>query len=77
MLVNDVHHNGSLLFKAGDIVRVAPGRMTDDQGRKFMENPSLIVGKTIKFKFFPKGGKDKPRFPTFQSIRAKADMVTA
>lgn len=76
MLVNDVHHNGSLLFKAGDIVRVAPGRMTDDQGRKFMENPSLIVGKTIKFKFFPKGGKDKPRFPTFQSIRAKADMVT-
>lgn len=77
MLVKDVYHNGSLLFKAGDIVRVAPGRMTDDQGRKFMENPSLIVGKTIKFKFFPKGGKSKPRFPTFQSIRAKADMVTA
>ena len=38
-------------------------------------HPEELVGHTIKFKTFPKGIKNKPRFPTFVSIRADSDKV--
>lgn len=33
-----------------------------------------LVGKIVKYKYFPIGGKDKPRFPTFLGFRDKIDM---
>lgn len=32
------------------------------------------IGKIIKYRFFPTGSKDKPRFPVFNGFRAKEDM---
>lgn len=62
------------LLSEGQIVTVAPGKMTAEMRKHYFENPSELLGEAIKFKLFPKGGKDKPRFPTFQSIRAASDM---
>lgn len=72
-LLKDVFYRGELLFRAGAKITVGAGSMPHDLRRRYFEHPHLIVGETIKFKTFPKGVKDKPRFPTFQSIRADAD----
>lgn len=62
-------------IKAGDEITVSAGRMTHAERTHYMKLPNAIIGKTIKFKFFPKGAKDKLRFPTFQSIRVPEDML--
>lgn len=62
-----------LLLIKGQAVTVSPGNMDHAQRREYFEDQSKLLGKTIKFKFFPKGLKDKPRFPTFVSIRAESD----
>ena len=54
---------------------VGAGEMPHADRKKFFDNPELILGKIIKYKHFPKGVKDKPRFPTFKTFRDKADMV--
>jgi len=61
-------------FTAGQEITVSAGAMTHAERKHYFENPAELVGQTIKFKFFPKGVKDKPRFPTFLSIRANSDM---
>lgn len=61
-------------FALGQEITVSAGAMTHAERKHYFENPAELVGQTIKFKFFPKGVKDKPRFPTFLSIRANSDM---
>lgn len=63
-----------LLLSKGQIVTVSPGKMPVNMRIYYFENPEELEGEAIKFKLFPKGGKDKPRFPTFQTLRAKSDM---
>jgi DNA ligase 1 len=65
---------GNLLFAKGQLITVSPGCLDHNQRRFYWENQFNILGKIIKFKFFPKGIKDKPRFPTFVSFRNKEDM---
>lgn len=61
--------------KTGKIITVGAGN-ADHATRKYMwENPHTIVGKTISYKHFPKGVKDKPRFPTFVCVRDPSDLV--
>ena len=48
---------------------VSAGEIDHATRRAYWEDQSLIVGKTITYKHFPKGVKDKPRFPTFKCIR--------
>ncbi len=60
--------------KDGKPVTVSPGRMTVEDRVKYFDNPSLLIGKIIKYQHFPKGVKDKPRFPTFQTIKAPSDI---
>jgi DNA ligase-1 len=36
--------------------------------------PKLYVGAIVKYKYFPSGSKDKPRFPVFLGFRDKRDM---
>lgn len=71
--VADVKDGSKVLIAKDQEVTVAAGRLTADERKHFWENQNQIVGKTIKFQFFPKGIKDKPRFPTFQSFRDEAD----
>lgn len=59
--------------KTGEDITVAAGCMTHDERKRYFENPDDLLLKTIKYKRFPKGVKDKPRFPTFQSLRMEAD----
>lgn len=76
-LTEDVRENaaGRTLFVKGQEITVSPGNMTAQEREDYFKHPEKLVGKTIKFKFFPKGIKDKPRFPGFQSIRAASDKV--
>jgi DNA ligase-1 len=50
------------------------GSMTHEDRIRFWNAPSLLVGQVGKAKFFPKGQKDKPRFPIYQGVRATEDM---
>ncbi len=52
----------------------APGRMTHDERRAYLQFPQRIVGQVVKFKHFKKGVKDKNRFPTYQCVRASSDI---
>jgi DNA ligase-1 len=71
-LIKDVAM-GKVTLKSGTMVTVSAGSMPHEDRLHFFRNQSEILGKTIKFKFFPKGVKDKPRFPTFQCIRNEND----
>jgi len=66
--------NGTILFNKGYFITVSPGNMPHTERLHYFGNQQEILGKTIKFKFFPKGIKDKPRFATYQSIRNEEDM---
>lgn len=60
--------------KTGKDITVAAGSMPHDERTLYFREPWRILKKTIKYKTFPKGVKDKPRFPTFQSIKLKEDQ---
>jgi DNA ligase-1 len=66
--------DGELLFAKGETLRVGAGRMTHSDRVLYFAEPHRLLGKTIKFRLFPRGVKDKPRFPTFQSIRSPEDQ---
>lgn len=75
----DVVHSGKVLIAKGQLVDVGPGNMVHDERVRVWEafvnkTPDCIVGQIGKAKFFPKGQKDKPRFPTFIGIRSEEDM---
>lgn len=74
MVLKDVFDRGKLLFESGQEIVVGAGRMPHEDRIRYFLHQSLIVGQVVKFKTFPKGVKDKPRFPTFQTIRAQSDM---
>lgn len=63
------------VVKTGEIITVGSGRMRHADRIRYFQQPELIVGKTIKYKRFLHGEKDKPRFPTFQSIRIESDKT--
>lgn len=65
----------ALILSAGQIITVSAGSMDHKERRYYLENPDEIVLKTIKFRFFPKGIKNKPRFPTYVAMRADSDKL--
>lgn len=73
LVVKDVEIGG-VMFEAGSPIKVAAGRMTHDERKRYFENFGLLNNKIGKAKVFPKGMKDKLRFPTFQSLRDPADI---
>lgn len=62
------------LFTQGQRITVSKGEMTQEEATHYFEHPEKLIGQVIKFKHFPKGVKDKPRFPTFKSLRSMEDM---
>jgi DNA ligase-1 len=62
------------LFKSGQPITVSTGTLTEAECIYYFQNPHLLINQIGKFRHFPKGVKDKPRFPQFQSIRSKEDM---
>lgn len=76
-LCEDAIHpiTGKLVHKKDDRVEFGAGRMTHPERERYFKQPDLILGHHMKGQIFPYGVKDKPRFPTFQSLRQKADIV--
>lgn len=70
----DVLDRDRVVISKGQVFTVSAGNMPHDLRGYYFRNPQMLLGKAIKFKFFPKGIKDKPRFPTFVTIRDPADM---
>ncbi len=73
-LLQDIEWEGVVLIPADTIITVSPGNMDHKMRKHYFENQSEIVQHVIKFKFFPKGIKDKPRFPTYVCHRSAEDM---
>jgi DNA ligase 1 len=65
---------GDKVLPAGERIVVSAGRLTADERARYLRDPALIVGKVARFQYFPKGVKDKLRFPTFQSLRMAEDL---
>jgi DNA ligase-1 len=70
-VVMDSH---KVLFEAGQEVRVGAGCLSHDQRKYYFQNQAEFKALTHKGKFFPKGIKDKPRFPTWQAFRQAEDI---
>lgn len=77
-LVKDIHDpwSGRLIAKKGSSCVVATGNMTKEEKIKLYQEKELLKGRMIKFKSFPKGTKDKPRFATFQYFVPVFDSPT-
>jgi len=60
--------------ETGEPIVVSAGAMPHDMRRDLFLHPEKILKQFITYKRFPKGVKDKPRFPTFKSIRSAEDM---
>lgn len=72
--VYDPQFKTKLLLAKDQIITVSAGKLSHAERLYYFVNQSEILHKIIKFKFFPKGGKDKPRFPNFQSFKIASDM---
>lgn len=55
-------------IKTGQEIKVGPGNLTHIERDYLWVNPDKIIGQVIKYKSFPKGVKDKPRFPTYVNL---------
>jgi DNA ligase-1 len=69
-----IKDGNKILFENNHSVRIGAGSLTHDDREYYFENQNEIIGRIGKAKFFPKGIKDKPRFPTFQSFRDIVDI---
>ena len=65
---------GEVLFEPGTEVKVGAGCLPHDKRKYYFEHQDEFLSKVHKAKFFPKGIKDKPRFPTWQTFRDQADI---
>lgn len=61
-------------LNTGDIITVAPGKLSHEERFFYWQNQEEIVGKLIKYRSMAYGKKDLPRFPTFQTFRSEEDM---
>jgi hypothetical protein len=73
-MLADVVWEGKTDLEKHQLITVSPGNMDHAMRKHYWENPTEIVQHAIKFKFFPKGIKDKPRFPTYVCHRSAEDM---
>lgn len=60
-------------LKTGVIFHIGSG-FSEEQRRTFYNQPDLIIGKIIKYKYFSVGIKDLPRHPVFIGIRDEKDI---
>jgi DNA ligase-1 len=63
-----------LLIAKDEIFMCSPGSLDHNGRRHALANPQLYLNQIGKYKFFPKGIKDKPRFPQFDSVRSAEDL---
>lgn len=59
--------------RPSESVRIGSG-FTEEMRRSLWARKDDLIGQTVKFKYFPIGVKDKPRFPIFLGFRDRDDM---
>ena len=74
MLADFFDLQGRLLFPKGLEVTASSGKMTVAEATHYFNNPTELVGHIVKVKTMTTGVLDKPRFPTFLSIRSRQDL---
>lgn len=62
-------------LKTGAIIKIGPGVMKHEERDELWAIPVLAMGRIARYKFFPTGTKDAPRFPTFTGWRDASDMT--
>jgi len=67
-------HTGELLVKKNQEFAVSATSMFEQQRRYLYIVRDTLPGQILKFKFFPKGILNKPRFATFESWMSEADF---
>lgn len=72
--LDDVVNRGTVVIQKGTLVKLGAGNMPHVMREKYFREQHLLLGKVGKGKFFPVGIKDKPRFPTFVSLRDPVDL---
>jgi len=50
------------------------GGFTAEMRKQFWKDRKKLIGDVVKYKYFPTGSKDRPRFPVFLGFRDKKDM---
>ena len=66
---------GAFIVKNKEGVEFSIGSgFNDEQRKEYWKDRYKLIGKTIKYKYFEVGVKDKPRFPIFLGFRAEGDM---
>lgn len=60
-------------LKTGVEFNVGSG-FTDNERINFWSSPDGWIGQIIKYRYFPTGSKDKPRFPTYEGLRHPIDI---
>lgn len=73
-VLKDVEHDGKLIAAKDQVIDIGPGCVVHGKRKEHWENPNLVLGQIATVKVFPKGMKDKPRFPTIKHFRIDADM---
>lgn len=73
--IKDIHDpwSGRLLFPKGTVTKVSGTTIKLVDRLRLYHIRDQLIGKLIRFKSFPKGTKDQPRFPTFDSFVATSD----
>lgn len=64
-VVEDVHNRVKFNVGTG---------FNEAERKAFWAMREKLVGKVIKYRFFPSGSKDKPRFPTYLGFRDRMDF---
>ena len=57
----------------GEHVNVAPGKFNHDERKYIWEHKEAYIGELLKFRHFPRGVKEKPRFPRAIGFRDRMD----
>jgi DNA ligase-1 len=66
---------GAFIVKNKEGVEFSIGSgFNDEQRKEYWKDRYKLIGKTVKYKYFEVGVKDKPRFPIFLGFRAEGDM---
>lgn len=60
-------------LKTGQVFSVGAG-FTDGQREKLWRMRETLPGLVVRHRTFPKGAKDRPRFPTFAGFRDRRDL---
>lgn len=58
----------------GEYINVAPGKFDHKQRKEILENKLAYLGELLKFRHFPRGVKEKPRFPRAIGFRDRMDV---